>query len=81
MHAEKDKTADIMCIQCKIKNFRSSNRLSDLRSVFTVRHVASRSSKLDPMLLCFDEFFSGPESYQPHNKQVIYHITCKLPTL
>ena len=75
MHAEKDKTADIICIKCKIRNFKkfhSSNRLSDLRYVFTVRLVASRPSKLDPMLLCSDEFFPKPKVTNP--------ITSKLPT-
>ena len=58
----------------KFENFKmfcSSNRLCNLWSVFTVGLVASRSSKLDPMLVFFDEIFFGPKSYQP--------LTRKLP--
>jgi hypothetical protein len=33
------------------------NRLSDLGTVFTVRLVPTRSSKLDPMLIYLDDIF------------------------
>ena len=59
--------------------FCRSNRLSDLGSVFTVGLVATRSSKLDPMLICFDNFFFGPKSYPLFNTQVTHPVTCKLP--
>ena len=53
-----NKIADIIRIKCEIKilkKFCSSNRISDLRSVFTVGLVVTRSSKLDFMSICFDE--------------------------
>ena len=65
-----NKIADIIRIKYKIeifKKFCSSNRISDLRSVFTVGLVVTRSSKLDPMLICFDKKKIGPKSYPPHN--------------
>ena len=61
MH-KKDKTADIINIKCEIRKFKmfcSLNRLSDFGSVFTVGLVATRSSKLDPMSIYFDDFFGG----------------------
>ena len=39
------------------------NRLSKLRTVFTFVLLASRSSKLDPMLICFDELFFCTTGY------------------
>ena len=39
--------------------FCSLTRLSELRSVFTVGLVTTRSSKLDPMSIYFDDFFYG----------------------
>ena len=84
-HKQKtNKIADIIRIKCIIKNFKnfcSSNRISDSESVFTVGLVATRSSKLDPMLICFDEFFFGPKSYPLHNTWVTPPVICKLPTL
>ena len=53
-----NKIADIIRIKYKIKNFKmfcSSNYISNLGSVFTVGLVATRSSKLDPILICFDK--------------------------
>jgi hypothetical protein len=61
----KDKGADVSRIKyenLKFKMFCGSNRLSDLENVFTVRLVATRSLKLNPILICFDNFFLGPKS-------------------
>jgi hypothetical protein len=60
MQANTTEIADISSIKCKnlkFKFFYSSNRLFDLESIFTVGLVAARFSKLDLMLICFDDFF------------------------
>ena len=36
------------------------NHTSEFRSVFTVGFIATRSSKLDPAWICFDEIFLMP---------------------
>ena len=41
------------------KMFYLLNEKSDWKSVFTIKSLAMRSSKLDPMLICFDEIFFG----------------------
>ena len=51
---------DVIGIECEIRKFKifcRSNRLFDLGTVFTLGLVATRSSKLDPMFICFDDFF------------------------
>ena len=71
-----NKIADIIRIKCEIeifKKFCSSNRISDLRSVFTVGVVATRYSKLDPIFICFDE--------KKSDLKVTHPITRELPTL
>ena len=68
MYAEKDKTADAIRIKYeirKLKMFYRSHCLSDLESVFTVGLVAARFSKLDPMLIYFDNFFSDSKVAHP----------------
>ena len=65
---KKNKTDDVIRINYEIQKFKkfcNSNRLSDLESVFTVRLVATRSSKLDLILICFNGFFSDPKVTHP----------------
>ena len=48
-----------------------ANRVSKSRSVFRNRLVASRSSKLDPILICFDKlFFALPDV------SMLYCLSC-----
>ena len=47
-------------INCQIRKFKIIyllNRYSDYRSVDTAEFVWPRASKLDPLLICFDEIF------------------------
>jgi hypothetical protein len=47
---------DLFLIQ-RFKTFYLSDDNSDLRSVFTNKSLSMRSSKLPPMLTCFDKLF------------------------
>ena len=72
-YMRKDKTGDVIGIKCEIKNFKkfcSLNHLSDLKYVFSVRLVATRFSKLDPILICFDDVFFKPKIYPPITREL-----------
>ena len=51
---------DIVALITKIRKFQLIfllDRLSDYPSVYTVKFVSTSASKLDPLLICFDELF------------------------
>jgi hypothetical protein len=55
------------------------NDNSDLKSVFTYQSISTRSLKVAPMLICFDNFFLN-KSNQPSNTLFIKCKFKKLPT-
>ena len=52
------------------KTFYLSNDNSDLRSVFTTRPGSTRSLKLAPMLICFDNIFFGLKFINPFVREL-----------
>ena len=61
------------------KIFYLLNKKSDWKSVFTIKSLAMRSSKLDPMLICFDEFFFWLKSCHVDCMWIAIIFTLKLP--
>lgn len=57
---EKEQVCVIILGFQNFKNPYLSNRASKFRSVFTIGFLATRSFKLDPTWICFDEFFFMP---------------------
>ena len=66
------------------KMFCSSNHWSYSKSIFTNKSIVARSSKLDPMLVCFYVFFCqklpclGYITYQPVHTELIRHEKLKV---
>ena len=71
MHAYKNKTADVIKDFFEIQTLKRfvAQTIALIEKLLShKRFLATRSSNLDPMLICFDDFFFGVKSYQAQAK-------------
>lgn len=61
------------------KMFYLLNEKSDWRSVFIIKSITTRSSKLDLISICFNHFFWGVKSCHGYCTWIVMVFTLKLP--